>query len=174
MRAYGLDNAPGAPPLVIDTKFKTFGATAETHMEMPLSADTFSMHFTGRVGPFDLARLNPLTIPLQGLEIQKGRMEGLRFDVRVEGSNAGGTVWSAYHDLDVQLVSRKSGEGGLFKDIKSFVANTFVLDDDNMPDPEKGEGTRPGEVAYFVRPTDPFFTRVWAPVRDGLLAVAKD
>jgi hypothetical protein len=100
-------------------------------------------------------------------------MEGLRFDVRVDGANAGGTVWSAYHDLDVQMVSRKSGEGGILKDIKSFVANKFVLDGDNMPNPEKGEEARPGEVVYYVRPTDPFFTRVWAPVRNGLMAVAK-
>lgn len=173
VRAFGLDNAPGAPPLVIDTKSEIFGATAETHMEIPLATDTFSMHFTGRVGPFDLARMNPITIPLQGLEIQEGRMEGIRFDVRVEGPNAGGTVWSAYHDLDVQMVSRKSGEGGIFKDIKSFVANKFVLDGDNMPDAENDEESRPGQVIYFVKPTDPFFTRVWAPVRNGLMAVAK-
>lgn len=171
--AHGLNNAPGAPPLVIDTQFRTFGATAETHMEIPLATDTFSMHFTGKVGALDLTRLNPLTIPLQGMEIQKGRMEGLRFDIRVDGATAGGTVWSAYHDLDVQVVSRKSGEGGILKDIKSFVANKFMLDSDNMPDAEKGEEARPGEVVYYVGPNDPFFTRVWAPLRNGLMTVAK-
>ena len=127
----------------------------------------------GRVGAMSLSRLNSLTVPLQGVEIQDGRLEGLRFDITVEGPAAGGTVWVAYRDLDVQIVDSRTGEGGLLDDIKSFVANTFALRDENLPETDGEDGAEPGVVEYYVRPADPFFTRVWAPIRSGLMGVAK-
>ena len=62
----------------------------------------------------------------------------------MDGRTAGGTVWAAYRDLDVQMVDRKTGEGGVFDDIKSFVTNTFVLRGDNMPGDGEDDEARPG------------------------------
>ena len=171
-RVEGISNAPGAGPLVVDARLSVFGAPAETRIEIPLDADRFRMSVRGRVGGFDLVRLNDLTIPLEGIEIQDGRLEALRYDVVVDGPAAGGTVWAAYRDLDIQMVDRSTGEGGLIDDLKSFVANTFALHDENMP-PSGDEGAKPGTVDYAVDPGDPFFTRIWAPIRSGLMAVAK-
>lgn len=169
----GVSNASGAPPMVVDAKLRLFGAPAEVHIEIPLDDDRFVMRTRGRVGRVDLTRLNSLTIPLEGLEIQGGRLEGLRYDVTVDGSTAGGTVWVAYRGLDVQKVDRRSGEGGLIADIESFVMNTFVLRGDNMPEATGEGGVRPGEVEQAIGAGDSFFTRLWVPIRTGLMAVTR-
>lgn len=172
-RISGISNADGAPPMVVDATFHLFGAPADIQMELPLDNDRFAMRTQGRVGAIDLTRLNSLTIPLEGLEVQQGRLEGLRYDVTVDGRIAGGTVWAAYRGLDIQMVDRGTGEGGLIADVKSFVTNTFVLRDDNMPASTEEAGVQPGAVEHFADPADPFFTRLWAPIRSGLMAAAK-
>jgi hypothetical protein len=168
-----LSSVSGAPPIVVEASMDVFEAPAEIRIEIPYDTSAYRMNMTGRVGAIDLTRLNALTVPLQGIEVQGGRLAGMRFDVTVDGRSAGGTVWAAYQDLDVQMVDRETGKGGLFDDIKSFVTNTFVLRGDNMPGDGDGEGARPGAVKYYVEPDDPFFTRVWAPIRSGLMAAAR-
>jgi hypothetical protein len=172
-RISGISNAGGAPPMVFDATLRVFGAPAEVRVELPLDDDRFTMRTQGRVGAIDLTRLNALTIPLEGLEIQGGRLEGLRYDVTVDGLLAGGTVWVAYRDLDVQMVDSRTGEGGLIADVKSFLANTFVLRDDNMPDTEEEGGVQPGPVEHVLEPEASFFTRMWVPIRSGLMSVTK-
>jgi len=168
----GISNAGGVPPLVVDATLRLFGAPADIRIEIPLG-DHFAMRTRGRVGAVDLTRLNSLTIPLEGLEIQDGRLEGLRYDVTVDGLMAGGTVWAAYRDLDVQMVDSRTGDGGLIADIKSFVANTFVLRGDNLPGTAEEGGVQPGPVEHVLEADDPFFTRLWAPIRSGLKSVTK-
>lgn len=172
-RIRGISNAPGAPPMVVDAAFRVLGAPAETRIEIPLDDERFGMRIRGQVGAVDLSRLNSLTIPLEGLEIQGGRLEGLRYDVTVDGRMAGGTVWVAYQGLDVQMVDSRTGEGGLIADVKSFVANTFVLRGDNMPGKTEEQGVQPGAVEHVGGAGDTFFTRVWAPIRSGLMAVTR-
>lgn len=172
-RISGISNTGGAPPMVVDATLHVLGAPAEIRIELPLDDDRFLMRTQGRVGAIDLTRLNSLTIPLEGLEIQGGRLEGLRFDVTVDGLIAGGTVWAAYRELDVQMVDSRTGEGGLIADVKSFVANTFVLRGDNMPEAADEDGVRPGPVEHVVRAEASFFTRLWAPIRAGLMSVTK-
>lgn len=172
-RISGISNADGAPPMVLDATMRLFGAPAEIRVELPLDDDRFAMRTQGRVGAVDLTRLNSLTIPLEGLEIQAGRLEALRYDVTVDGLIAGGTVWAAYRGLDVQMVDRRTGEGGLIADVKSFVANTFVLRGDNMPAVDDEDGVKPGPVEHVARPDASFFTRLWAPIRSGLMSVTK-
>ncbi|HSM08856.1 MAG TPA: hypothetical protein VLA33_07540 [Gemmatimonadota bacterium] len=172
-RISGISNADGAPPMVLDATFRLFGAPAEIRVELPLDDDRFAMRTQGRVGSIDLTRLNSLTIPLEGLEIQGGRLEALRYDVTVEGLIAGGTVWVAYRGLDVQMVDRRTGEGGLIADVKSFVANTFVLRSDNMPAADDEDGVKPGPVEHVARADASFFMRLWAPIRSGLMSVTK-
>ncbi|HEM46903.1 MAG TPA: hypothetical protein ENO23_07650, partial [Alphaproteobacteria bacterium] len=147
-RITGISNQPEAPPMAVEATMDVFGAPSTIRLEIPLDVDRMLMRMDGRVGALDLRRLNTLTVPLQGVEIQDGRLAGIRFDITVDGPTAGGTVWVAYRDLDVQIVDSGTGDGGLFDDIKSFVANTFVLRGDNMPGDGDGEEAVPGTVEY--------------------------
>lgn len=169
----GISNEPGIPPMEITAEVRVFDAPADVGLQVPLQGSRFQMSMEGRVGGIDLRKLNSLTVPLEGIEFQAGRLEGMRFDITVEGSSAGGTVWVAYRDLDVQIVDRRTGEGGLFDDIKSFLANTFVFRGDNMPSTDEGDEPAIGAVEYYVPPGDSFFSRVWGPIRSGLMTVAK-
>lgn len=174
-RVTGISNAAGATPMpiVVDASMSLFEAPATIRIEIPYDSSTYRMAMSGSVGAIDLTRINSLTIPLQGIEVQDGHLAALRFDATVDGRTAGGTVWAAYRDLDVQVVDRETGEGGLFDDVKSFVTNTFVLRGDNMPGDGEADDARPGAIEYYVRRDDSFFTRVWAPIRSGLMAVAR-
>jgi hypothetical protein len=172
-RVTGISSAADAAPIVLEASMSLFEAPATIRIEIPYDSSTYRMQMSGTVGAIDLTRVNSLTVPLQGIEVQDGRLAALRFAATVDGRTAGGTVWAAYRDLDVQIVDRETGEGGLFDDIKSFVTNTFVLRGDNMPGDGEADEARPGAIEYFVRRDDSFFTRVWAPIRSGLMAVAR-
>jgi len=172
-RVTGISSATDAPPIALDASMSLFEAPATIRIEIPYDASTYRMEMSGNVGAIDLTRVNSLTVPLQGIEVQGGHLAALRFEATVDGRTAGGTVWAAYRDLDVQIVDRETGEGGLFDDIKSFVTNTFVLRGDNMPGDGEADEARPGAIEYFVKRDDSFFTRVWAPIRSGLMAVAR-
>ncbi|MFW6084613.1 MAG: hypothetical protein ACODAA_05315 [Gemmatimonadota bacterium] len=169
----GISNAPEAPSIVARATMRVFEAPAEIRLEIPTRGEEFRMSMEGRTGALDLPELNALTVPLEGIEFQDGRLEGMRFDIRVEGRTAGGTVWVAYHGLDVQIVDRRTGEGNLFDDIGSFLANTFVFRGDNMPDDGAVEAPVRGVVEYYVPSDVSFFSRVWGPIRSGLMAVAR-
>lgn len=172
-RILGISNQPGGGPIVLTSTMEVFGAPAQIRLEIPLDVDRMVMRMDGKVGGVDLQRVSALTVPLEGIEVQEGRLEALRFDIEVDGRSAGGTVWVAYRDLDIQMVDSRSGEGGVFADIESFVVNTFVLRSSNMPGEGEDEEAVPGRVEYYVEPDDPFFTRVWAPIRTGMMAAVR-
>jgi hypothetical protein len=155
-------------PFLMAVNARLFGAPLQLDLRIPLLQPRFAMRYRGSVGRVDLTRLNDLTIPLAGFEVRSGTLSSLYFDVDVDGAVARGEVAGTYSDARIGFVDRRSGDGDIIQDIKSFIANSFVIEADN---PEDGEPARTGRVQYTVQPRDAFFKRLWVPLRTGLVSL---
>ena len=157
-----------AEPFRVAATASLFGAPLELDLRIPLLTPRFTMHYRGSLGSVDLTRLSDLTVPLAGFEVRKGTLASLQFDIEVDGPVARGSVAGEYHDAGIGFVDRRSGDGDIIDDVKSFITNTFVIDGDN---PADGEAARAGRVEHAVQPGDAFFKRLWVPLRTGLVSL---
>ncbi len=98
--------------------------------DMQHPKDRFS--FTGQIDQIQLEVLNKLLRPLANINIRDGHGERINFNIKANNEVATGEMRFRYEDLKIQLLNpdsenKKNANQGL----KTFVANTFVINDKN-------------------------------------------
>lgn len=96
---------------------------------------TDSLHgflLTASVHPFDAQLLNPLVGPLASVAIRSGYLDSLFMRVAGNEYQATGEMKMFYHGLRVNFLDSKGEERkGLFRGLKNFFTNTFVIKNAN-------------------------------------------
>lgn len=125
----------------------------------------FTAHI--KVSGFEGSLLNSFTVPMGMMKMEKGTLQSAEATVQGNELKASGTVFIPYTGLKLSLLEKDNGKKALDKkDVTSFIANLFVIKDDN---PKKGKEPRK-ETAEFVRlPEGGFFMLVWKTILVGAL-----
>jgi len=115
--------------------------------------------YQGSMSAMNLQALNPISVPLAGRRVKSGQLHELQFDIEADHQVATGTVRLTYENLALTLLE-KQGE----KNVLSFLANTFVINQKNLP-----EGNfRIGSVDTKRDQTTTIFFHIWSALRNGL------
>ncbi|MHA4893469.1 hypothetical protein ACXZ1K_01860 [Pedobacter sp. PWIIR3] len=122
--------------------------------------------YNGTLGVMDGRALNNVTMPLGMVQIKRGKVKQLDFDVKANDQTAKGTVKFAYNDLSVALMKREEKENKLVRQgWISLLANAMVINSDN---PGR-DGVLIDAPVYYKRPaTASFFSFIWRTLFSGI------
>lgn len=120
---------------------------------------------SGGVAALDLQELNSIFRPIEGIRIQSGRLDSLRFRLRVRSGEATGEVVPVYDDLSISLEDPRAGGRGLDERLRSLVLG-LRLNARNHPD--DGSDFRTGSVEYVASPGQTFPSFLWQALLTGL------
>lgn len=117
---------------------------------------------------FDASLLNTIAKPLGMMEIEKGTIKKLNTTIHGNQYHASGDVLLLYNNLKLVLLEKDAGKKELDKkDVTSFLANLFVLKNDN-PKNDK-EAPRKENASFKRDPQAGFFALIWKTLLTGIL-----
>ena len=123
--------------------------------------------YSGSLGPMNLQRVNPATIPFALVKISSGKLTGLNFNINASSTVSKGRLTLAYTDLKVTLLQADTVNNQLkHKTLASLLVNALLINRSNP----KNEGEQPKSFAVtYSRPKDyPFFKTIWHTLLEGI------
>ena len=145
-------------------------APVDVRLRMPLLEPGPTMSYSGRVGRLEAAALNEMTAPLVGLNLARGQVDGVTFEVDIGTHRASGVVAGTYRDLEMQLVDKNTGNRSLGQRLKS-AAMKLGIRQTNVGAP--GEPPKVGTIDYQIESDAAFFKTFWKALQDGLMDLVK-
>ncbi len=131
IRAFPVTNLPyllnAKPELNVKANTLLMGeALLETTMKYDLSSSTNSFTVSGKLQPFDLTILNPVTRNAAGIAVRSGHLNRFDFNFTANQIQADGKLRFAYDDLKITILEQKDGDTREAK-LLSFLTNNLVL-----------------------------------------------
>jgi hypothetical protein len=135
----------------------------------------FKFYLTSSIGAFDYRgaitnldgrKLNQVVKPLGMVQVNKGDIKSLAFDIKANQDVAKGKVDFKFNDLSVALLKKQEGRQRLVKKgLLSILANALVLYSDNPT----ADGKYTSATINFKRePTSSFFSFIWKTLFQGV------
>jgi len=125
-----------------------------------------SYSYKGHLGPMDLSRINPATMPLSMVKITSGKVKSLDFDIRSTNKISTGKVTLLYNNLKINLLKTDTLQTYKRKALASFFVNALIIKHDN---PDDGQTVpRSANVVFHRPPNYPFFRTVWLTILSGI------
>lgn len=146
--------------------------TMKLLMTLPVGLPDTSFAYSGSLSGMDLRPLNRFLEVSEGLRIKAGVLQGATFAILATAGWARGNVRVGYSDLILAAIDKETGdESGLSDEIKSFIANTFVIHGANVPD---GSGAmKIGRVDYRQKQGESYPRFAWCAIRSGVLDIVE-
>ncbi len=143
----------------MDAHFMDASAVAVT-FGFPVSRDgRFSVK--ANFAPFPVTQLNPMAIPLGNTKLVTGKVNRLYFTVNGNNDAAIATTTLQYEGLQIEVLGGSPEQGYRKKGLLSFIANNFVLQENNRPGDRYPDQRR---ARYQRVTTKSFFNLVWKSV----------
>lgn len=138
----------------------------DVNFSFALNATDGQFSYSGVLGRMDGKALNRVTVPLGMVQVKRGNIRELRFNVKANDQKASGQVDFTYNDLSVALLKKVKGESKLKRQgWLSLIANAMVINSDN-PGPS---GVLISAPLKYERPaTASFFSFIWRTLFQGI------
>jgi hypothetical protein len=138
----------------------------DVNFRFDLDAKDGAFSYSGALGNMDGRVLNRVTMPLGMVQIKRGSVEKLAFNIKANDQTAKGSVKFAYNDLSVALLRRDKEEDKLVKQgLMSLLANAMVI---NSSNPGKDGVLIIAPVNYQRPETASFFSFIWRTLFVGI------
>lgn len=137
-------------------------------LHLPPAHEPFGFRATGGSRALALPALNAIFRPVEGVRIERGRLDSLDFGYRVSGREVRGRVSARYAGLSLGFEDPGSGGSGLTDLVRGVLAG-LRLNADNLP--SEGEDYRTGRIEAELGPDATFYGALWVALRSGLLDV---
>jgi hypothetical protein len=158
---YNTDNKSDNP-IRMDVNSEIMGeGRLEATFEFPVSgADSHNV--AGNVESISLQTLNPALKYLGRVEATSGQIHSIDFKMNLGAKQATGNVYLHYTDLKIKMIDFDDKGNEDSDNLKSFLANTFVLKEKNEPP------LREGEVSHERLSSKSIFNYWWKSLLSGL------
>ncbi|MFA6275150.1 MAG: hypothetical protein WC622_00265 [Pedobacter sp.] len=131
-----------------------------------LNSPTGEFAYKGAITNLDGRKLNQITKPLGMVQVNKGMIKSLAFDIKANQNVAKGKVDFAFNDLSVALLKKEEGKARLVKKgLLSILANALVIYSDN---PSKDGKFTSAPISFTRQPTGSFFSFIWKTLYQGV------
>jgi hypothetical protein len=131
-----------------------------------LNSPVGAFDYKGAVVNLDGRKLNRITKPLGMIQVNKGLINELAFDIKANQDVAKGSVDFRFNDLSVALLKKEEGRQRLVKKgLLSILANALVLYSDNPSADGKFTGAK---INFRREPTASFFSFIWKTLFQGV------
>ena len=120
-------------PMILLAEGKLFDqAPFNIRVRFDQTGPMYPFRMQGSVKDFDLVALNQMLGPVAGVNIRSGYGEEIEFNFTANDRVATGDMRFRYDDLKISILNKKTHEAqGLGRGIKTFFANTFVVQKKN-------------------------------------------
>lgn len=153
-----------------DLKVKASGlfmdkARLKVSLSFPLLTDSMVFNCSGKLNKIPLASLNPMLIPVMGVEATEGNIDSMVFQFHANEVGSNGNIAFVYHDFQIKFVDQKTRESNILKKSASFLVNQFLIRKDNP------SGNVPIRIAEINYPRDPsrfIFNYSWKSLLSGI------
>lgn len=135
----------------------------DVEFRFPMDAPEDVQLVNGYLDTMDLQALNVAFEPLAFARIDNGQILGMDFRMRLAEKRATGEVTLLYENLSISLLDKKNNEENLGSQIKTILANTFVIKSDN-----KGEDPRRGKINFERVERKSVFNYWWKSLLSGI------
>lgn len=136
------------------------------NFKFDLNSPTGEFAYKGAITNLDGRKLNQITKPLGMVQVNKGMIKSLAFDIKANQDVAKGKVDFAFNDLSVALLKKEEGKARLVrKGLLSILANALVIYSDN---PSKDGKFTSAPIHYNRQPTGSFFNFIWKTLYQGV------
>ncbi|MDQ8004468.1 MAG: hypothetical protein REI64_06670 [Pedobacter sp.] len=139
-------------------------AKMNVKIDFHLASNNGAFSYKGKVGGFNLKALNAISKPLGQIELESGQVTSASFDISANSAGSKGVVYFYYKDLKIKMLGEDSEGKEKKKGLLSFLANTILIKDDNIP----GEKGRFANVTHEREPQASFFNIMWKSVFKGM------
>ncbi|KQB99488.1 hypothetical protein [Pedobacter sp. Hv1] len=131
-----------------------------------LNSPIGAFDYKGAITNLDGRRLNQITKPLGMIQVDKGMIKELAFDIKANQNVAKGSLDFRFNDLSVALLKKEEGRERLVKkSLLSILANALIIYSDN-PNAE-GKFTS-AKINFERKPTASFFNFIWKTLYQGV------
>ncbi len=138
----------------------------DIHFGFDLTSPVGAYSYNGAIGAMDGRKFNQVVKPLGMIQINKGLIRELAFDIKADESVARGKVDFRFNDLSVTLLKKEEGSARLKKKgLLSILANALILYSDN---PSADGKLSIATINYKRQPTSSFFSFVWKTLFQGI------
>lgn len=138
----------------------------DVNFRFDLDAKDGAFSYSGALGNMDGPVLNRVTMPLGMVQIKRGLVKKLAFNIKANDQTAKGSVKFAYNDLSVALLKRNKEEDKLVKQgLMSLLANAMVI---NSSNPGRDGVLITAPVNYQRPETASFFSFIWRTLFVGI------
>ncbi|TKC12292.1 hypothetical protein FA048_01340 [Pedobacter polaris] len=136
------------------------------NFKFDLNSPTGAFDYKGSITDLDGRQLNKITKPLGMVQVNRGIIKKLAFDIKTDNNVAKGKVDFMFNDLSVALLKKEEGKQRLVKKgLLSILANALVLYSDNPT----ADGKYTSATINFKRePTASFFSFIWKTLFQGV------
>jgi len=122
--------------------------------------------YKGELTNLDGRTLNRITKPLGMIQVNRGEIKKLAFDIKADENVARGKVNFYYNDLSVALMKKEEGKQRLVrKGLISLLANSLVIYSDN---PSANGHFTSATINYKREITASFFNYLWKTLFQGI------
>lgn len=136
------------------------------NFKFDLNSPTGEFAYKGAIINLDGRKLNQITKPLGMVQVNKGMIKSLAFDIKANQDVAKGKVDFAFNDLSVALLKKEEGKARLVrKGLLSILANALIIYSDN---PSKEGKFTSAPINYSRQPTGSFFNFIWKTLYQGV------
>ncbi len=131
-----------------------------------LTSPLGAFEYKGNVANLDGRKLNQITKPLGMVQVNRGFVNELAFNIKADQNIAKGKLNFRFKDLSVGLLKKVEGKERLVKQgLLSILANALVINSDNPTN--QGKFTA-ATINYERQPTASFFSFIWRSLFQGV------
>ena len=136
------------------------------NFKFDLNSSLGAFTYKGAITNLDGRKLNEVIKPLGMLQVNKGMIKKLAFDINADQDVAKGKLDFMFNDLSVTILKKEEGKERLVKKgLLSILANALVIYSDN---PSKEGKFTPATINFRRQPTASFFSYIWKSLYQGV------
>jgi hypothetical protein len=117
---------------------------------------------SGRLEPVRIETFNPILVPSAFVRVEDGQIQRLEFEFTYNTNKSEGNLELEYEDLKITILDKDDGSK---KTIKTFIAQTFLLDKDNL---EEERSYKEGSISFERDKKRSIFNYWWKSLFSGM------
>lgn len=123
--------------------------------------------FKGKMNKMDMTEFNNILEYVAFIRIKSGQIEEVDFEFSYDSKRSDGEMKFVYDDLKIEFIEGENDrKGNIFKKLESFIANTFVVHENNKLD----HSFRVGKIEFERDSKRSMFNYWWKSIHSGLLS----
>lgn len=135
------------------------------HFKFPMDTKEGFHEVRGQLDPMSMADFNRMLEHVAFVRIDRGELDSLEFEMTLNENQSSGTLVMNYKDLKISVLDKQSiQQHGLLENLKTFLANNFLVREDNTPE----TSMEAGPIQFERDETKSIFNYWWKSLLSGI------